>query len=261
MPTLRELQHKGQQHKRTAKPFLMATGYVIHRKLSLYLTWLILKFFPYAVPNVLSWIMIIMMLIGFVLIGMNYSFTTTMIGFVLAYFAFLLDKSDGDIARYNGMRSATGVFLDELYHILSYSGLLLAVFFSLFESGNFVLPIMLVIWLSLASRYIRKSVFFVAHKTKDKVDYVPKPSRFARILRGIANIPIFKIPSIIERYDIVLFVSWAVVIASYYTSFVTLLYYLMGYVVFASIYVLRRVIILSTGGIEHEVENVWKGKI
>jgi phosphatidylglycerophosphate synthase len=49
------------------------------------------------------------------------------LGFVLLYFVFLLDKMDGEIARYRGVESVHGILLDRFYHRLVEPCLFLAV--------------------------------------------------------------------------------------------------------------------------------------
>ncbi|TMQ57785.1 MAG: CDP-alcohol phosphatidyltransferase family protein [Candidatus Eisenbacteria bacterium] len=98
--------------------------YVIHRKLSIYLTWLFLRA---KVPlGIVSASMMGLGIGGALLVASNHG-TWNAVGFVLLYFAFLLDKVDGEMARYRRVESVRGILLDRFYHRLVEPGLFLAV--------------------------------------------------------------------------------------------------------------------------------------
>lgn len=89
--------------------------YRIHRRISIYLTWLSLH--TRVTPNHISLLMIVVggtgaALLSFVQLWVN------LLGFCLLYMAFLLDKVDGEIARYRRMESVRGILLDRVHHRL-----------------------------------------------------------------------------------------------------------------------------------------------
>jgi phosphatidylglycerophosphate synthase len=89
--------------------------YRIHRRISIYLTWALLH--TSIRPNQVSLVMMALGVLGaFMLasprIGIN------ALGFCVLYLAFLLDKVDGEIARYRGLQSIKGILLDRVHHLL-----------------------------------------------------------------------------------------------------------------------------------------------
>lgn len=98
--------------------------YVIHRRVSIYLTWLLLH--TRLTPNQVS---LFMMLVGWSGAGLLSSVQVrlNLLGFCLLYLAFLLDKADGEIARYRRLESVQGMLVDRLYHRLVEPSIFLAV--------------------------------------------------------------------------------------------------------------------------------------
>lgn len=89
--------------------------YAIHRRISIYLTWLMLR--AGAKPTVASLGMVVCGLAGAALLAAPGGVANGA-GFGLLYFAFLLDKVDGEIARYRGMQSTRGILIDRFHHRL-----------------------------------------------------------------------------------------------------------------------------------------------
>jgi phosphatidylglycerophosphate synthase len=87
--------------------------YRIHRRASIYLTWLLMK--AGFRPNQVSALMMLVGATGTVLMAAA-SGIANLVGFVLVYFGFLLDKSDGEIARLRGEQTARGILLDRFHH-------------------------------------------------------------------------------------------------------------------------------------------------
>lgn len=89
--------------------------YRIHRGLSIYLTWALLH-----TPVRLNHVSLLMMLCGLVgaALLLPRRLEINAIGFVVLYLSFLLDKVDGEIARYRGASSAHGIQLDRFHHRL-----------------------------------------------------------------------------------------------------------------------------------------------
>ncbi|MBI3607788.1 MAG: CDP-alcohol phosphatidyltransferase family protein [Nitrospirae bacterium] len=98
--------------------------YVIHRRISIYVTWFFLQIGVTA--NQASLLMMLVGVVGAALLvsaepGWNLA------GFCLLYVAFLLDKVDGEIARYRRTASVHGILLDRLHHRLVEPAIFLAV--------------------------------------------------------------------------------------------------------------------------------------
>lgn len=89
--------------------------YLIHRRLSIYITWALLH-----TPIRLNQVSLLMMFCGVagaaLLVPRRLEINA--IGFLVLYLAFLLDKVDGEIARYRGASSVHGIQLDRFHHRL-----------------------------------------------------------------------------------------------------------------------------------------------
>ena len=98
--------------------------YVIHRKISIYATWLFLRVkLPLGIVSVS---MMGLGIAGAVLVALR-PWQWNVVGFALLYLAFLLDKVDGEMARYLRVQSVRGILLDRFYHRLVEPCLFIAV--------------------------------------------------------------------------------------------------------------------------------------
>lgn len=87
--------------------------YRVHRRISIYLTWAMLKLGLEA--NQVSGLMMVLGVAGALLVATP-SPLRNALGFVLFYAAFLLDKVDGEMARLRRAPSARGILLDRFHH-------------------------------------------------------------------------------------------------------------------------------------------------
>src|SRR5258705_7942475 len=98
--------------------------YVIHRRISIYVTWVVLRA---GIPlGAVSLAMMGLGIAGAGLISVQGG-AWNALGFALLYFVFLLDKVDGEVARYRGIESVHGILLDRFYHRLVEPALFVAV--------------------------------------------------------------------------------------------------------------------------------------
>ena len=117
------------------------TWYQVHvgRKISIYLTWLFIKLgvSPDAVS--IGIIPFGLFVTYFFTLGTYYGF---LIGGLLLQFWYLLDLSDGEVARYHKQRSAKGSFLDKVNHIFVHPAIFLSMgigFYNKFNNPLFIL--------------------------------------------------------------------------------------------------------------------------
>lgn len=89
--------------------------YTWHRRISIRITWFLLHTSVSA--NQVSWAMIAAGALAGALVTIE-NLATSVAACLLLYLSFLLDKADGEIARYRGTESWSGVYLDWLYHRL-----------------------------------------------------------------------------------------------------------------------------------------------
>jgi phosphatidylglycerophosphate synthase len=88
--------------------------YFVHRRVSIYLTWLLLH--TSITPNQVTLLMMLTCAAGAALM-VPHSAILNVTGFAVLYLAFLLDKVDGEIARYRRVSSTRGLLLDRLHHL------------------------------------------------------------------------------------------------------------------------------------------------
>ena len=112
--TLREICHSGKLAQ-DPRPL-----YVITRRASIYLTWLLLH--TGLLPNQVTVLTVLLGVLGSVLLALPGGGWALAGG--LAFVAHhLVDKVDGDIARFRRIYSIVGVYLDELGHGLAFGGI------------------------------------------------------------------------------------------------------------------------------------------
>lgn len=116
IPTLRAICHRGKlsQDRRA--------WYGLQRRFSIHLTWLLLHTGLEA--NHVTTASVLLALAGSVLLAMR-SPVQAFCGAVALVAHHLLDKVDGDVARYRGHHSIVGVYLDELGHGVAFAGIFL----------------------------------------------------------------------------------------------------------------------------------------
>jgi phosphatidylglycerophosphate synthase len=104
--------------------------YRIHRRISIYLTWALLH--TSIKPNQVSLIMMALGMVGAVMLAST-EIGINAIGFAVLYLAFLLDKVDGEIARYRGLQSIKGILLDRVHHLLIEPAIVIAAAYREFQ--------------------------------------------------------------------------------------------------------------------------------
>lgn len=88
--------------------------YFVHRRLSIYVTWALLH--TSITPNQVTGLMMLAGVAGAALL-VPHSAAANIAAFAVLYLAFLLDKVDGEIARYRHLSSVKGLLLDRLHHL------------------------------------------------------------------------------------------------------------------------------------------------
>jgi phosphatidylglycerophosphate synthase len=96
--------------------------YVLQRRVTIYLTWLVLHTGLEA--NHVTAITVICALAGSVLLAMH-SPALALTGALFLAVHHVLDKVDGDVARFRGRHSIVGVYLDDLGHTVAFAGVFL----------------------------------------------------------------------------------------------------------------------------------------
>lgn len=88
--------------------------YFVHRRLSIYVTWALLHT-PIG-PNAVTGLMMLCGALGAAMLACPIGWVNAA-AFGVLYLSFLLDKVDGEVARYRGRTSVHGLLLDRLHHL------------------------------------------------------------------------------------------------------------------------------------------------
>jgi phosphatidylglycerophosphate synthase len=166
-------------------------------------------------------------------------------GVAVYYFSFLLDKCDGEVARYINKHSAKGVYLDELYHFIVNPGLFIAVgvhVFFLTKNPYFLLLGFATDLLYVLIRVERKLYFFIYCKSENFRNKTPVT--ITSKLHKILKCKLFAVPGCATYTDIIIYTLICAV-------FFDLKYFLYCFFTLY-IYILFRHIVLNIYG---ELEN------
>ncbi len=107
----------------------------IHRKFSIYLTWLLLRLHPTINPNTVTAANIFLILPASLLL-LQQNNLLSLLGALLFYLIYLLDHTDGEIARYKQQYSSFGVYLDEVHHMLGYAAFFTSLGIKSWQAGE-----------------------------------------------------------------------------------------------------------------------------
>jgi hypothetical protein len=229
-----------QSQKRNKVVGLQSVGYLWHRNVSAYISYGLLRLFPGITPNFVSLIMIMVGVAGSVLTSLFGWWG--ILGVLLVYISFLLDKVDGEIARWRRMSSVRGMYLDEIYHTWVFFILLTSVFFTTaYDAGPVALLILIfLIFCTIYRRYDRKIFLMVRAKNealKDKDSILPSLDK--KNIQIFLDKNIFKLLSIVERFDIFLLCVLFVKVFGLYNNINLNLYLFYGYSFFSALYTAR----------------------
>lgn len=252
MESIEKLKEITQRGKRTNKNFLLASGYLFHRNISVYMTKFILLVFPRINANTVSFLMIIIGISGGLLL-LNENLSVQFSGIVLVYLSFLLDKVDGEIARYKKEFSLRGMYLDEMYHLFVPTAFYIGLFSVKLEDGAMQsLFLLLLVFFSVMNRYNRKVQLILFAKARKKEQSHLNENDRRNILNQIFNSFPMKLPSVIERFDIILLAALIIIFINAYSVLPYVLYFL--YILFALnvVYFTRWSILNYYGGVDRE---------
>lgn len=261
--TIKELKNICQSSKMKNRS-MSDWGYLKHRALSIYITKIILKLVGRKIkPNHIS---IFNIFFGILILLLTASNTIPLaLLLLLFYFSFLLDKVDGEIARYKNIITLRGAYLDEIYHLFVQNGFVLAVSINRFlMKGEKVFLFLGVVGFILffLSRYIRKVRYFIYAKSRPETGELltkQELGRFEKLLVNFLNIFPLKLCSISRRHDVFLFLAFVLSIFCL-TSIKVWFWFLMIWVAMLTIYVLR-FLFLNYLFIDRDVKLIDENKL
>jgi len=251
--------------------------YTPHRKISIYITKILLH-----TPITANQVTIISILCGFVgaiLLSLN-SFQMNLFGFLGFYIYYLLDKVDGEVARYRKKISLKGIYLDEVGHLITpvlffvsitinlfnvyssqlvmYSGLI-AAFASCFFRINTNLGFMIFSKKVLFNKQLRKQ----AGKISEKRNIFSRETILGERIAGrkikksiIRTLREFLIA--LSQLIIFLLLFLLTFLADHYkkTNYTTIL--IISYSVYFILISLFQIVILYFSDLENQIKNLYK---
>ena len=180
--------------------------------------------------------------------------------------SFLLDKVDGEIARYQKRITVKGLYLDEVYHLFVQNGLILAIGVNRFlvNGDNAFLCFGVVGYiLFFLIRYIRKIRYIIyAHeyKSQKSIFLMEKNLRkFKKIVCTFLNSLPFRLCAIVSRHDIFLFL--VIIFSVFYFSSVKIWFWLLFVWVVLSVMYFLRFLFLNYIFIDRDMDLIEKNKI
>ncbi|GGA72950.1 CDP-alcohol phosphatidyltransferase family protein [Ornithinibacillus halotolerans] len=141
--------------KQYAKKDESATYYMaLHRKLGLYVAWMIVKIFPSISANTVTISTLPLNILSatilyFAIVSSSYSLL--FVAFIISFFTFTLDCSDGNIARIKKSASIKGVYYDRLVHNLSHPLFYFVIGFGLYSSTDHIIYLIIFLVVGILS--------------------------------------------------------------------------------------------------------------
>jgi len=203
MPTIKQLR------KAQPKPVNKLDKY-LHRFLSAYIT----KFFL-SLKLTGNQVTIIWILTGVIssLFFLKGSYFLSLIGALVLLLSFIIDFSDGEVARYNKQTSVNGFYLDCIGHFIVISSVIVAISFALFYKFSSLIFLIFGFTTTISLLLIRmasteKYEVLQATKTKPKKSKKQSKSELTVLLNPVYLILIFSIfnllPLLLTLYGIFL---------------------------------------------------------
>lgn len=157
--------HAGKEEKIKNSSFI----YRWQRFFSVFLSWLLIKIWPNILPNYISTFNVILLWLIFWLSFMMSTKNALVIVFVqllLLGFTSVLDKIDGEIARYQNYFTQAGLYFDLIYHF-SYAFIfyIILAYYFFISSG-----ILLILWLSIFAGLL-SAIYHMLGKIRHHIKY------------------------------------------------------------------------------------------
>lgn len=121
--------------KDTAQSFYV----IVHRKIGIIITWVLINLFPSVSPNLVTISMIPLNIMSSVLVYLavvQRRYELLAFSFLVLFFSATLDCVDGNLARIKGATSVRGVLLDRLVHNVSNPMFFIILGFALYNASN-----------------------------------------------------------------------------------------------------------------------------
>jgi len=248
MESIKELKEICQASKRNKPPKFSMAGYLLYRDISIYIT----KFFLLITnkkinPNFISVLNIILIILGGLTLR-HHSFRINILAFILIILSILLDKVDGELARYLKRDTLRGGLLEQVYHFVFMpsilTGLGLKLFFT-YQDNIYLfltlLVVVLIIFNTISSTFIYFMLFF--KKIEWVRQYHNQERKITPANRALLKLlKILKFSTIIARNDLMIFMFLLVYVVDFFNSSHFLKWFFIIYITLVVIRFLRIVV-------------------
>ena len=186
-----------------------------------------------VIPNKITLLMILMSLIGVIFLMLPF-WVTKILSILFFILWFVMDCSDGEVARYTKTFSKYGKELDYMAHLVCHPLFVISLFINYWQMGKYELfvysPLLLVMIISelLVRNYTTFDAYF-----SDARDEIAKSKRKYNIVNYCLN-QLLYFPNIVIFFPVVLILDWFNLVNSFYV--------LIGIVSINLLFIIKRTI-------------------
>lgn len=195
--------------------------YKIERNISIRITWLLVKLFPRIKPNYVTCFSLLLLFIiffsNFFKLNKELDFLITIFQLLFLYFIGILDKIDGEVARFKDYCTQKGIYYDHTVHffypfVFYFS---ISYFFYFINNSEFIFFVAILLGLLTTNLlFFNEAISFIGNKIKDnkiKINDVihgeRKKTRPARIFRIIDYMTFMIYTYVLFYYFLLIFIS------------------------------------------------------
>ena len=229
--------------------------YKIHRKLSIHITALLVDT-PITL-NQVSLLMMFMAATGAALLTSHLLWVNAIAG-VCLYLSFLLDKVDGEIARYRGLQSPIGILLDRFHHRLFEPLVFLALGWREYQATHSTVPLFAALAAMLAANIVEEvqhlPAYIAAKHARETREWPASEVRPARWLRALAAV--FRSLKTFRMFITVVPLALSAILAEAVLDLPVITWLLLVSAVALWVYVVFQAFYYANGGLhEHMAEH------
>lgn len=194
----------GKENKIKTSSFI----YRWQRKISVFLSWLLIKIWPNILPNhvsIFNVILLWLLLISIPFWPVRSNSLLIFIELILLSLTSILDKVDGEIARYKNYFTQSGLYFDLLYHF-SYAFIFYIVFGYYF---SILTNVFAIFWVSVITGLF-SAIYHMLGKLRHHIEYKIKLEGHTEVIKDIIDVSNFKRnkPKLNQLFDYAIFLIY-----------------------------------------------------
>ena len=229
--------------------------YIIHRRLSIYITAFLVDT-PISL-NQVSLLMMAMAATGAVLLTVHSLWVNAIAGLCL-YLSFLLDKVDGEMARYRGLQSPIGILLDRFHHRLFEPLIFLALGWREYQVTHSTTPLFAALATMLAANIVEEvqhlPAYIAAKHARETREWPASEVKPSPWLRRTAAV--FRSLKTFRMFITVVPLALGVIVAGTVSAKPVITWYLLTSAVALWVYVVFQAFYYANGGLEEKMTEL-----